>query len=97
MAELKQRTLEEVKALSQEDAVEIMRQAGVVGAGGGGFPTYFKYKNPQPRLIVNCTESEPGYWADKMVHREYLDELSGALRGLEGDLRHRADNHGCPL
>ena len=36
MAELKQRSLEEVKALSVEDAVEIMRQAGIVGAGGGG-------------------------------------------------------------
>ncbi|MGF1473380.1 MAG: proton-conducting membrane transporter [Rubrobacteraceae bacterium] len=75
MAELKQRTLDEVKTLSKEEAVEIMRQAGIVGAGGGGFPTYFKYKNPQPRLIINCTESEPGYWADKMVHREYFDEF----------------------
>ncbi|HEU4846704.1 MAG TPA: proton-conducting membrane transporter [Rubrobacteraceae bacterium] len=75
MAELKQRTLDEVKALSRDEAVEIMRQAGIVGAGGGGFPTYFKWKNPQPRLIVNCTESEPGYWADKMLHREYFDEF----------------------
>jgi Na+-translocating ferredoxin:NAD+ oxidoreductase subunit C len=75
LAELKQRTLDEVKALSRDEAVEIMRQAGIVGAGGGGFPTYFKWKNPQPRLIVNCTESEPGYWADKMLHREYFDEF----------------------
>ena len=75
MAELQQRTLEEVKFLSRDEAVEIMRQAGIVGAGGGGFPTYFKWKNPQPNLIVNCTESEPGYWADKMVHREYFDEF----------------------
>ena len=75
MAELKERTLDEVKALSKDEAVEIMRQAGIVGAGGGGFPTYFKWKNPQPRLIVNCTESEPGYWADKMLHREYFDEF----------------------
>src|SRR5215210_3367701 len=52
-----------------------MRQAGIVGAGGGGFPTYFKWKNPQPNLIVNCTESEPGYWADKVLHREYFDEF----------------------
>src|SRR3712207_3674292 len=52
-----------------------MRQAGIVGAGGGGFPTYFKWKKPQPNLIVNCTESEPGYWADKMLHREYFDEF----------------------
>ncbi len=75
MAELKQRSLDEVKALSREDAVEIMRQAGIVGAGGGGFPTYFKWKNPQPNLIINCTESEPGYWGDKMLHREYFDEF----------------------
>ena len=75
MAELKQRTLDEVKALSRDEAVEIMRQAGIVGAGGGGFPTYFKWKNPQPHLIVNCTESEPGYWADKMVHKEYFGEF----------------------
>lgn len=72
---MKQRSLEEVKALSQEDAVEIMRHAGVVGAGGGGFPTYFKYKKPQPRLIINATESEPGYWADKMVHKVYLEQF----------------------
>jgi Na+-translocating ferredoxin:NAD+ oxidoreductase RnfC subunit len=75
MVEMKQRSLEEVKALSREEAVEIIRQAGIVGAGGGGFPTYFKYKNPQPHMLVNCTESEPGYWADKMVHREYLNEF----------------------
>jgi electron transport complex protein RnfC len=75
LGELKKRTLDEVKALSREETIEIMRQAGIVGAGGGGFPTYFKYKNPQPNLIVNCTESEPGYWADKMLHREYFDEF----------------------
>jgi Na+-translocating ferredoxin:NAD+ oxidoreductase subunit C len=75
LAELKRRNLDEVKALSRDQAVEIMRQAGIVGAGGGGFPTYFKWKNPQPNLIVNCTESEPGYWADKVLHREYFDEF----------------------
>src|ERR687885_2745105 len=76
MAELKQqRTLEEVKALSQEEAVELMRHAGIIGAGGGGFPTYIKYKDPQPHLIVNATESEPGYQADKVMHKEYFDEF----------------------
>jgi Na+-translocating ferredoxin:NAD+ oxidoreductase subunit C len=83
VVELKQRTLDEVKALSVEEATEIMRHAGIVGAGGGGFPTYFKYKNPQPNLIVNCTESEPGYWADKMVHREYFDEFLELLEAMK--------------
>src|SRR5215207_9429141 len=87
VAELRKRTLDEVQALSQEEAVEIMRQAGIVGAGGGGFPTYFKYKNPQPMLLVNATESEPGYWADKLVHQEYLDnflELYEAMKAIFG-------------
>jgi electron transport complex protein RnfC len=88
LANLKQeRTLEEVKALSQEEAVEIIRHAGIVGAGGGGFPTYIKYKDPQPLLIVNATESEPGYQADKLIHKEYLDEflqLYEALKAIFG-------------
>ena len=75
MAEIKERSLDEVKALSVEEAVEIMRQAGIVGAGGGGFPTYFKYKSPLPHLLVNATESEPGYWGDKLLHKEYLEEF----------------------
>jgi len=87
LAELEQRNLDEVKALSANEAVEIIRQAGIVGAGGGGFPTYFKWKNPQPNLIVNCTESEPGYWADKVLHREYFDEfleLFDAMKAIFG-------------
>ncbi len=87
MVELKRRSLEEVKALSADDAVEIMRQAGIVGAGGGGFPTYFKYKSPQPMLLVNSTESEPGYWADKLIHRTYLQdflELYEAMKAIFG-------------
>jgi Na+-translocating ferredoxin:NAD+ oxidoreductase subunit C len=51
LIELMKRTLDEVKGLSKDEAVEIMRQAGIVGAGGGGFPTYFKYRNPQPMLL----------------------------------------------
>ena len=80
---MKQRSLEEVKALSGEEAVEIMRQAGILGAGGGGFPTYFKYKDPQPHLIINANESEPGYWADKVMHKEYLDEFLQVYEALK--------------
>jgi Na+-translocating ferredoxin:NAD+ oxidoreductase subunit C len=84
MAELKQeRTLEEVKALSRDEAVEVIRHAGIIGAGGGGFPTYIKYKDPQPHLIVNATESEPGYQADKLIHKEYLDEFLQLYEGLK--------------
>src|SRR5215211_6139902 len=75
MAEMKQRSLEEVKALRVEEAAEIMPQAGIVGAGVGRFPNYFKYTSSLPYLVVNTTESEPGYWGDKLVHKEYLEEF----------------------
>ena len=97
MAELKQRNLDEVKALSRDEAVEIMRQAGIVGAGGGGFPTYFKWKNPQPNLIVNCTESEPGYWADKVLHRDYFDEFLELFDVMKTIFGIEERHHGCPL
>ena len=80
---MEQRSLKEVKALSVDDAVEIMRQAGIVGAGGGGFPTYFKYKSPQPHLIVNATESEPGYWGDKLLHKEHVEEFLQVFDALK--------------
>jgi len=83
MAEMKQRSIEEAKALSAEEAVEIMRQAGIVGAGGGGFPTYFKYKAPQPHLIVNATESEPGYWGDKLLHKAYLEKFLQVFEAMK--------------
>jgi Na+-translocating ferredoxin:NAD+ oxidoreductase RnfC subunit len=83
MIEMKQRSLEETKALSAEEAVEIMRQAGIVGAGGGGFPTYFKYRSPQPHLIVNATESEPGYWGDKLLHKVYLEEFLQVFEAMK--------------
>src|SRR3989337_537240 len=60
-----------------------MRQAGIVGAGGGGFPTYFKYKAPQPHLIVNATESEPGYWGDKLVHKVYLEKFLQVFEAMK--------------
>ena len=42
MVELKKRTLGEVMGLSKDEAIEIMRQAGIVGAWDGGFPTYLQ-------------------------------------------------------
>jgi electron transport complex protein RnfC len=83
VAEIEQRSLKEVKALSAEEAGEVMRQAGIVGAGGGGFPTYFKYKTAQPHLIVNATESEPGYWGDKLLHKVYLEEFLQVLEAMK--------------
>src|SRR5215210_7608902 len=83
MAEIKQRSLEEVKAWSIEEAVEIMRQAGIVAACGCGFPTYFKYKSPFLFKHAATTESEPGYWGDKLLHKEYLEEFLQVFEAMK--------------
>ena len=38
---------------------EIMRTAGVVGAGGAGFPSYAKLNQAADTIILNCAECEP--------------------------------------
>ncbi|MCA1729056.1 MAG: hypothetical protein LC751_06495 [Actinobacteria bacterium] len=34
-------------------------------------------------MIVNANESEPGYWADKVMHKEYLDEFLKVYKALK--------------
>ena len=41
------------------DLVERVRQAGVVGAGGGGFPTHVKLSGKADTVIANGAECEP--------------------------------------
>lgn len=38
---------------------EAIRQGGVVGAGGAGFPTYAKLDEKAETIIMNCAECEP--------------------------------------
>ena len=65
--------------IAPEHVPTLLRRAGVVGAGGAGFPTYVKYQKPTKTLIANGTESEPGYFGDKLLMRERPDVLCKAL------------------
>lgn len=42
-----------------EELKKILRDAGVVGAGGAGFPSYAKLDTSVDTLILNCAECEP--------------------------------------
>lgn len=59
--------------LSPEQVVARFREMGLMGAGGAGFPTYFKYNTQTRTLIVNCEEGEPGYEADKVLLLKHTD------------------------
>jgi Na+-translocating ferredoxin:NAD+ oxidoreductase RnfC subunit len=69
---------------NQRDAVEMIRSAGVVGAGGAGFPAYAKWKqvDSTPYLLVNHQESEPNYWIDKWLGRDRAGELAALFEAL---------------
>lgn len=68
---------------SPDEAVGLMRQEGIVGAGGAGFPTYVKYQSPPRTLIVNGADSEPGYYKDKLLMRDEPEALIEVFQMLD--------------
>lgn len=54
-----------------ETAVQDIRQKGVVGAGGAGFPTYAKLKPPIQTLLINGAECEPLLHKDKELLKKF--------------------------
>ena len=64
------------------DRTEILnkiRQAGVVGAGGGGFPTYKKLDAKVEHIIANGVECEPLLYKDREVIIQDVDKLIAGL------------------
>ncbi len=58
---------------------ELLREAGVVGAGGAGFPSYAKLSEKADTLILNCAECEPLLKVHRQVLAEYAYEILSAL------------------
>ena len=65
-------SITEIKALLQN--------AGIVGAGGAGFPTYAKLSDEADLLCVNCSECEPLMYTDFILNRE---EMAKIVKGAE--------------
>lgn len=57
-----------------------IRESGVVGAGGAGFPTDVKYRKPVSTFIVNAAECEPLLHKDKEVLIHLADDFFAGLR-----------------
>ena len=62
------------------DLVEEVRAAGVIGAGGAGFPTAAKIKGQAEFLIMNAAECEPLLRVDQQLMVYYADEI---LQGFQ--------------
>ena len=78
---VKERTPEEIAALTREDFIRITHDCGLVGLGGSSFPTYIKFKTEDPihTICINAVECEPYLSAD---HRLVLEFPFRILRGI---------------
>ena len=60
--------------------LEDIAEAGVVGAGGAGFPTHVKLAGKADTVLINAAECEPLLHKDKEVLRDYADAVIEGLR-----------------
>ncbi len=68
---------------SREDLVEAIKQSGIVGLGGAGFPTYVKFgpdkKLDIEELIINGAECEPYITSDSVTMTEKAEDIAFAI------------------
>lgn len=57
----------------------ILRENGIVGAGGAGFPTYAKLSEKADTIILNCAECEPLLKLHRQVLETHPREIFEAL------------------
>ena len=81
--EIQPRTQEQIDALTPEELMAIIREAGIVGMGGATFPTHVKLSSGIGKvdtIIVNVGECEPYIVADDRLCREYPKSLISGLK-----------------
>lgn len=75
---------ENYKDMSSKAIVEKIKQAGIVGMGGAGFPTHVKLSPPENKpidtVILNGAECEPYLTCD---HRMMLENPGDIVEGLQ--------------
>ena len=87
--------VEDWENASKDEILAKIREAGVVGMGGAGFPTHVKLapKNPEDitYVIANCAECEPYLTSD---YRRMLEEPEKVIGGLRIVLKLFDNAHG---
>ena len=61
------------------DLSKILRENGIVGAGGAGFPTYGKLSDAADTILLNCAECEPLLKLHRQVLKEHAQEIMKAF------------------
>jgi len=61
---------------------DMIRDAGVVGAGGAGFPTHIKAKGKADIVLANGAECEPLLRVDRLMMRHYPEKVVMGLTAM---------------
>ena len=74
----------DIEELSPEEIVKIVKDNGIVGMGGAGFPAYVKLQPGKPidAVLLNGCECEPMLTADHKVLLHYADDVVYGLRAV---------------
>ena len=72
--------------LTPAEIIDIVKNAGIVGMGGAGFPTYVKLNPGKPidAVLVNACECEPMLTADHRMLLEFADDI---IFGLQAEMK----------
>ena len=74
----------DTKKLTKEQFINILKENGIVGLGGAGFPTYIKYDTDKVEtLIINGVECEPYITADHTILFNNIKEIVKTLKLIE--------------
>jgi Na+-translocating ferredoxin:NAD+ oxidoreductase RnfC subunit len=65
-----------------EELQKIVYEAGIVGAGGAGFPTHRKFSDKVKQIVVNAAECEPLMMVDHYILEKHLQALVDTLNVL---------------
>ncbi|MCG8530850.1 MAG: 4Fe-4S dicluster domain-containing protein [Desulfovibrionales bacterium] len=70
--------------------IDSVREAGVIGAGGAGFPTHVKLSAQAEYILLNGAECEPLLRVDQQLMAQYPDEIikGFAAAGKAVDAQH---------
>ena len=75
--------IQDVNELTNQEFIDIVREAGISGMGGGAFPTYAKIEKCIDKeidfLIINGAECEPYITADHRAMVEYPRQILGGV------------------
>lgn len=73
-----------LEKMTKAEIIDAIKEAGIVGMGGAGFPTHVKLSPKEPEkieyVIANCAECEPYLTSD---YRRMLEEPEKLIGGLK--------------